>query len=66
MKRENDIVSDYRAWKRGGTADRQGLTDGQRLVLLQSIQAEVKGAYGSPRMVRERRARGFRVSQPRG
>lgn len=58
-------VSGYRAWKRGGTADRLGLTDDQLLVLLQSIQAEVKGAYGSPRMVRELRARGFRVSKAR-
>ena len=58
-------VSGYRAWKRGGTADRLGLTDSQLLILLQSIQAEVKGAYGSPRMVRELRARGFRVSQAR-
>lgn len=58
-------VSGDRAWKGGGTADRQGLTDAQLLVLIQSIHAEFKGAYGSPRMVRERRARGFRVSQTR-
>ena len=58
-------VSGYRAWTRGGTAQRQGLTDDQLLVLLQSIQTEVKGAYGSPRMVRELRARGFRASKAR-
>lgn len=58
-------VSGYRAWKRGGTPDRQGLTDPQLLALIQSIHAELKGAYGSPRMTRELRARGFPVSQPR-
>jgi putative transposase len=58
-------VSGYRAWKGGATADRQGLTDAQLLVLIQSIHAEFKGAYGSPRMVRELRARGFPVSKTR-
>ena len=58
-------VSGYRAWKRGGTPDRQGLTDAQLLALIQSIHAELKGAYGSPRMVRELRARGFSVSKAR-
>ena len=58
-------VSGYRAWKRGGTPDRQGLTDPPLLALIQAIHAELKGAYGSPRMVREWRARGFPVSQER-
>lgn len=58
-------VSGYRAWKGGGTADRQGLTEAQLLVLIQSIHAELKGAYGSPRMVRELRARGFPASKSR-
>ena len=58
-------VSGYRAWKRGGTPDRQGLTDPQLLALIQAIHAELKGAYGSPRMVRELRARGFPVSKER-
>jgi putative transposase len=58
-------VSGYRAWKRGGTPDRQGLTDPPLLALIQSIHAELKGAYGSPRMRRELRARGFPVSKPR-
>jgi putative transposase len=58
-------ISGYRAWKRGGTPDRQGLTAAQLLALLQAIHAEMKGAYGSPRMVRELRARGFSVSKPR-
>jgi putative transposase len=59
-------VSGYRAWQGGGTPDRQGLTDAQLLALLQAIHAELKGAYGSPRMLRELRARGFSVSKTRG
>jgi transposase InsO family protein len=58
-------LSGYRAWTRGGTADRQGLTNAQLLALIQSIHAELKGVYGSPRMVRERRARGFPASKTR-
>jgi len=57
-------VSGYRAWKRGGTADRQGLADTQLLVLIQSIHTELK-AYGSPRMLRELRARGLRAGKER-
>jgi len=33
--------------------------------LIQAIHAELKGAYGSPRMVRELRARGFPASKAR-
>ena len=58
-------VSGDRAWRRGGTPERRGLTDSQRLALIRSIHAEFKGAYGSPRRVRERRARGFSVSKAR-
>lgn len=58
-------VSGYRAWQRGGTPDRTRLTDQQALVAIQSLHAEVKGAYGSPRMVRELRHRGLTVSKPR-
>ena len=58
-------VSGYRAWKHGGLADRQGFTDVQLLALIQSIHGELKGAYGSPRMVRELRARGFPASKER-
>ena len=35
------------------------------LALIRAIHVEVKGAYGSPRMVRERRARGFSASKER-
>lgn len=58
-------VSGYRAWKRGGKPDRKRLTDSQILALIQAIHAEHKGAYGSPRMVRELRERGFAASKAR-
>ena len=43
-------INGYRAWKRGGTVERKRLTEVQLLSLIESIHAEVKGAYGSPRM----------------
>ena len=43
-------VSGYRAWTRGGTPDRKRLTDSQMLALIRAIHAELKNAYGSPRM----------------
>ena len=55
-------ISGYRAWKRGGTPDRTRLTDAQLLALLRSMHAKYKAAYGSPRMYRELRERGYRVS----
>jgi transposase InsO family protein len=60
-------VSGYRAWKRGGTPERKRLTDAQMLVLvlIRAIHAELKGAYGSPRMVLELRARGFSAGKER-
>jgi putative transposase len=58
-------VGGYRAWQCGGTPDRQGLTDVQLLALIRSIHAELKAAYGSPRMVRELRARGFSAGKAR-
>ena len=58
-------ISGYRAGKRGGVAQRQQLTDPQMLALIQAIHAEFKGAYGSPRMVRELRKRGFPASKER-
>lgn len=54
-------VSGYRAWKRGGKTERTRLTDVQALVLIKSIHAEVKGAYGSRRMHRELQDRGYRI-----
>ena len=58
-------VSGYRAWKRGGSPSRKRLTNAQLLGLIRAIHQELKGAYGSPRMVRELRARGFPASKPR-
>ena len=45
--------------------DRKRLTDSQMLALIRAIHAELKGAYGSPRMVRELRARDFSASKER-
>ncbi len=58
-------ISGYRASKRGGVAERKGLTDPQMLALIQAIHAELKGAYGSPRMVRELQRRGFSAGKER-
>jgi putative transposase len=58
-------VSGYRSWMRGGKSDRKRLSDPQMLALIRAIHAELKGAYGSPRMVRELRARGFSASKER-
>lgn len=58
-------VSGYRAWKRGGVRSPTRLTDAQLLELIRAIHAQVKGAYGSPRMVDELRGRGLPVSKGR-
>jgi putative transposase len=58
-------ASSYHAWKRGGRPERKRLTNTQMVVLLKAIHAELKGAYGSPRMVRELRARGFPAGKGR-
>jgi transposase InsO family protein len=58
-------INGYRAWKRGGTVERKRLTEVQLLSLIKSIHAEVKGAYGSPRMTEEIRSRGFPASKTR-
>lgn len=55
----------YRAWKCGGKPYRKRLTEAQMLTLIQAIHIEFKGAYGSPRMVRELRLRGFPASKER-
>ena len=57
--------SGYRAWKDGGTPDRKRLTDVQMLALIRAIHAELKGAYGSPRIIKELRDRGFPASKER-
>jgi transposase InsO family protein len=58
-------ISGYRAWKRGGTPDRKRLTDAQTLAVVRAIHVELQGAYGSPRMVRELRLRGFSAGKER-
>lgn len=58
-------ISGYRAWKRGGRPNRRRLSDTQWLALIQTIHHELKGAYGSPRMLREVRERGFPASKKR-
>lgn len=58
-------VSGYRAWKGGGTPERKRLTDAQMVALIRAIHAELKGAYGSPRMIRELRERGFSAGKQR-
>ena len=54
-----------RAWKQGGTPDRMRLTDAQMLGWIRAIHAALKGAYGSPSMVRELRGRGVPASKER-
>ena len=56
-------ASGYRAWKRGGSPNRKRLTEEQLLALIQAIHKALKGAYGSPRMVRELRSRGISCQQ---
>ncbi len=38
-------INGYRAWKRGGTPERQRLSDAQLLTLIRTIHAKYKGAY---------------------
>ena len=56
-------VSGCRAWKRGGKAQGKRLRGPQLLALIRVIHAELKGAYGSPRMLRELCGRGFSASK---
>jgi putative transposase len=58
-------LNGFRAWLRGGSPDRKRLTDVQLVALISAIHAQVKCAYGSPRMLEELRARGFRVGKER-
>jgi putative transposase len=58
-------VNGFRAWLRGGSIDRERPTDTQLVALIRAIHAEVKCAYGSPRMHDELRGRGFRVGKTR-
>ncbi len=44
---------------------RNRLSNAQPLAVIRALHAELKGAYGSPRMVREIRGRGFPASKKR-
>lgn len=58
-------LSGFRAWLRGGSPDRKRLSDAQLVTLMRAVHAEVKCAYGSPRMLDELHGRGFRVGKAR-
>ena len=58
-------VSGYRAWRRGCSPHRRRLSNAQLLAMIRAIHAEFKQAYGSPRMARELRARGFPAGKQR-
>jgi putative transposase len=58
-------VNGYRAGKRGGTLERQRLSDAQLLTLIRTIHAQYKGAYGSPSITEEVRSRSFPASKAR-
>jgi len=57
--------SGYRSWKWVGKQERKCLTDAQMLALIQAIHVEFKESYGSQRMFRELRARGYPASKER-
>ena len=58
-------ISGYRVWKRGGTPTRKRLTNAQTLAVMRAVHAELKDAYGSPRMMRELRRRSFTAGKER-
>ncbi len=57
-------ASGYTSWRRGGSCQKR-LTDAQMLTLIRAVYAEFKGAYGSPRIWREIKDRGFPASRER-
>jgi putative transposase len=57
--------SGFKAWRGGGKRCAERLSELQLLKLIRAIQAQVKGAYGSPRMHKELRERGYRVGKAR-
>lgn len=61
----NVSASGYHSWKHGGKLNGKRLTDAQMLALIQAIHVEYKGAYGSPRITKELRGRGFPASKER-
>ena len=57
--------SGFKAWRRGGDRRPTRLSEAQLLVHIRAVQAQTKGAYGSPRMHKELRERGLRVGKQR-
>jgi putative transposase len=57
--------SGLRAWRAGGKRSAKRLSDTQLLAVIRTIHAQFKGAYGSPRMLEELRARGYRIGKAR-
>lgn len=57
-------ASGFADWQ-AGSSRKKRLTDSQLLALIRSIHAEVKGAYGAPRIMDEIKERGFPVSKER-
>ncbi len=57
--------SGYHAWRQGCTPNRTRLTDAQILTWIRAIHEELKGAYGSPSMVRKLRGCGIPASKER-
>ena len=58
-------MSGYHAWQRGGKPDRKRLTDIQLVTHIQAIHVELRGSYGSPRMLRELQGRGIPAGKQR-
>jgi putative transposase len=56
-------LNGYLAWKRDGTPGRTRLTDTRLLAMFRTVHAELKGAYGSPRVTEEIRERGLSASK---
>ena len=57
--------SGFKAWRGGGKPRADRLSEAQLLGLIQAIHRQFRGAYGSPRMYRELRERGYRVGKAR-
>jgi putative transposase len=57
--------SGFKAWRAGGKPRAKGLSDQQLLGLIRAIHQQYRGAYGSPRMYRELRERGYPVGKTR-
>jgi putative transposase len=58
-------ASGFKAWRGGGKRCTEHLSDAHLLLLIRAIHAELKGTYGSPRMLKELRERGHRVGKTR-